>query len=61
VRAFAMQIAGLKCSFHADALRARKFLLNKRMWGGWEAAHCTRREPAVSTAAPSATRARRCG
>jgi hypothetical protein len=30
VRALAVQIAGLKCSFHADALRARKFLLKQK-------------------------------
>jgi hypothetical protein len=50
MRAFAVQIAGLKSSLHVGYPARAKVLAKTRMWDGQEAAHCTRPFVALSTA-----------
>jgi hypothetical protein len=50
MRAFTVQIAGLKSSLHARYPARAKVLAKTRMWDKWEAAHCTRPVVALSTA-----------
>jgi hypothetical protein len=50
MRAFTVQIAGLKSSLHVRYPARAKVLAKTRMWDGREAAHCTRPVVALSTA-----------
>jgi hypothetical protein len=50
MRAFAVQIAGLKSSLHGGYPARTKVLAKTMMWDEREAAHCTRALVALSTA-----------